>query len=114
MVLGALQITLHLGQGASLKAKRKVVRSILDRVRSRFNTAASEVGSNDLWQRLELGFAVCANRPDHVERQLQGIRDFIERLALAEVVDVRVEVMNLKDMAWAPALPGWTPGERGA
>lgn len=114
MVLGALQITLHLGQGASLKAKRKVVRSILDRVRARFNAAASEVGGNDLWQRLELGFAVCANRPDHVERQLQRIQGFVERLALAEVVDVRVELVNLKDMAWAPAIPGWGPRGRGA
>ena len=91
-----------------------MVRSILDRVRARFNAAASEVGGNDLWQRLELGFAVCANRPDHVERQLRRIQGFIERLALAEVVDVRVELVNLKDMAWAPAIPGWAPGEQGA
>ena len=103
MVVGALNMTLHLGESASLKAKRKVVRSILGRVRAKFNAAAAEVGAQDLWQRLELGFTVCGNQVDHVGRQMDEIGRFVERLALAEVVDVWVEVMNLKDMTWAPA-----------
>lgn len=106
MVVGALVMTLHLPEAGSLKTKRKVVRSLTDRVRAKFNAAAAEVGSNDLWQRLELGFAVCGNQTGHVSRQLDEIERFVERLALAEVVDVRVEVMNLKDMAWAPSVSG--------
>ncbi len=103
MVVGALMLTLHLPESGSLKAKRKVVRSITDRVRARFNAAAAEVGANDLWQRIELGFAVCGNQTSFVGRQLDEIGRFVERLALAEVVDVRIEVLNLKDMTWAPA-----------
>ncbi len=103
MVVGALMLTMHLGEAGDLKAKRKVVRSIIDRVRSKFNAAAAEVGGAGLWQRLELGFTVCGNEVAHVGNQLDEIARFVERLALAEVVDVRVEVMNLKDMAWAPA-----------
>lgn len=106
MVVGALVMTLHLPEAGSLKTKRKVVRSLLDRVRAKFNAAAAEVGSNELWQRLELGFTVCGNQTDHVGRQLDEIERFVERLALAEVVDVRLEVMNLKDMAWAPSVSG--------
>ncbi|RJX30480.1 MAG: DUF503 domain-containing protein [Desulfarculus sp.] len=98
-----MTMTLHLGQGESLKAKRKVVRSIGDRVRARFNAAAAEVGGQDLWQRIELGFAVCGNETAHVDSQLDSIRRFVERLALAEVVDVRRELINLKEMTWAPA-----------
>ncbi|MGD8561884.1 MAG: DUF503 domain-containing protein [Desulfarculaceae bacterium] len=107
MVVGALNITLHMAEGDSLKAKRKVVRSILDRVRSKFNSAAAETGTNDLWQRIELGFSVCGNQPAHVERQLDEITRFVERLALAEVTDVRLEVINLKEMTWAPAARAW-------
>ena len=102
MVVGALNMTLFLPEGNNLKSKRKVVRSILDRTRAKFNVAAAEVGANDLWQRLELGFAVCANQTGHAEKQMEEILRFVERLALAEVMDVRVEVMNLKDMTWAP------------
>jgi hypothetical protein len=106
MVVGALQMTLHLPMAGDLKAKRKVARSLNDRVRARFNVAVAEVGSNDLWQRLELGFAVCGNETAHVQRQLDEIGRFVERQALAEVTDVRVEIMNLKDMTWAPMAPG--------
>ncbi|MCB2186029.1 MAG: DUF503 domain-containing protein [Deltaproteobacteria bacterium] len=103
MVVGALVMTLHLGEGASLKAKRKVVRSILDRVRARFNVSAAEVGSQDLWQRLELGFAVCSNEAAHVDSQLASLERFVEGQSEALVTDVRVEVIHLEEMAWAPA-----------
>ncbi|MBI5522985.1 MAG: DUF503 domain-containing protein [Desulfarculus sp.] len=108
MVVGALMMTLHVQGASDLKAKRKVTRSVIDRVRAKFNAAASELGSGDLWQRLELGFAVCSNEVAHAQRQLDEIGRFVERLALAEVVDVRQEVLSLKDMAWAPAVkPPW-------
>jgi uncharacterized protein YlxP (DUF503 family) len=77
-------------------------------VRNKFNASAAEVGGNELWQRIELGFSVCGNQHSHVQNQLEELTRFVERLALAEVVDVRVEIMNLKDMTWAPASDlGW-------
>jgi len=103
-------MTLHLPEAGSLKVKRKVVRALTDRVRARFNAAAGEVGANDLWQRLELGFAVCGNEVGFVERQMDELTRFVERQALAEVTDVRMEVVNLKDMAWAPSRQApWPP-----
>ncbi len=95
-------MTLHLPMAGDLKAKRKVARSLADRVRARFNAAVAEVGSNDLWQRLELGFAVCGNESAFVQRQLDEIGRFVERQALAEVTDMRQEIMSLKDMTWSP------------
>lgn len=103
MVVGALSMTLHVADSGGLKPKRKVARAILDRVRAKFNAAAAEVGGQDTWQRLELGFAVCGNESAHVQHQLDEIGRFVERLALAEVLDVRVELMPLNDMTWAPA-----------
>ncbi len=103
MVVGALSLTLFLPEGGSLKAKRKVVRALCDRLRSRFNVAAAEVGANDRWQRIELGLAVCGNRVGFVERQMDELVRFVERLALAELSDVRREVITLEEMAWAPA-----------
>jgi uncharacterized protein YlxP (DUF503 family) len=101
MVVGALKIVLHVTDAGGLKSKRKAARSIVDRVRSRFNAAAAEVGSNDLWQRLELGFAVCGNEVTRVREQMRNIIRQVESLALAELVDVRMEIMNFKDMTWS-------------
>ncbi len=109
MIVGALKMTLHLPAAGSLKVKRKVVRSLLGRVRAKFNAAASEVGSQELWQRIELGFAFCGNEIAHVDNQMDTVARFVEGLALAEVVDVRKEVMNLKEMAWAPCAPNAWP-----
>jgi uncharacterized protein YlxP (DUF503 family) len=101
MVIGALKIVLHMNESGGLKDKRKIAHSIIGKVRSRFNTAAAEVGANELWQRLELGFAVCGNETARVQEQMRNIRRQIESLALAELADVRMEIINLKDMAWA-------------
>ncbi|CAO0820114.1 DUF503 domain-containing protein [Desulfarculales bacterium] len=105
MVVGILMMTLHVQAARNLKAKRKVSRAVIDRVRAKFNAAACELGAGDLWQRLELGFAVCSNEVAHAQALIDEIGRFVERLALAEIVDVHQEVTNLKDMAWALTLP---------
>ncbi len=91
MHVGVLEVTLRLEGNASLKGKRKVVKSILGRVQSRFNAAASEVGGQDVYELAVLGFAVCG--PDHklLNTVLDHILDFIEDNAEAEVVDSVME-----------------------
>lgn len=106
MVVGALALTLHVSHSGGLKPKRKVARAVLDRVRAKFNAGAAEIGSQDLWQRLELGFVVCSADAAHVHNQLDEIGRFVDRLGLAEIVDARREIMNLNDMPWQPI---WGP-----
>ena len=100
MVVGALKLILHVSSAGGLKPKRKVARSVIDKVRARFNAAVAEVGANDLWQRLEIGFCVCGNQVSQVQEQIKNITSFVESLGLAELVDVRLEIMNLKEMTW--------------
>ena len=74
MVVGLLKVTLILPENASLKGKRKVVKSLLGRLKSRFNVAAAEVENNDLWQRAEIGLAVVGNDRRFVNSALDKIR----------------------------------------
>ncbi len=97
MVVGVCRMTFVLGEGRSLKAKRSVLNRIKDRVRHRFNVAIAEVGSNDLWQRIELGLAVTGNDGGHVNSQLDKVRSFITSLGLAEVVDTWTEILHFND-----------------
>ena len=55
MVVGILRIDLRLHDNRSLKGKRKIVKSMVDRIKYKFNASVAEVGSNDKWQRIELG-----------------------------------------------------------
>jgi hypothetical protein len=77
MHVGALTVEIHIAESRSLKAKRSVVRHILDTARRRYGVAAAEVGFLDLWQRAELGFAAVANDAGHVEDVLDNVERFV-------------------------------------
>ncbi len=89
MHVGLLEVTLRLEGNASLKGKRKVVKSILGRVKARFNAAASEVGGH--YETAVLGFAVCGPDRRILNTVLDNILDFIEDNVDAEVADSEME-----------------------
>lgn len=91
MHIGVLEVTLRLEGNASLKGKRKVVKSILGRVKARFNAAASEVDQQDTYELAALGFAVCGPDKRILNTVLDNILDFIEDNVDAEVVDSQME-----------------------
>ncbi|MBN1277534.1 MAG: DUF503 domain-containing protein [Deltaproteobacteria bacterium] len=95
MVIGTLKIDFHLSDNRSLKGKRKIIRSILDKVRSRFNASIAEVGSNDKWQKIELGISVVGNDRRHIDSSLNHILAYIESLYLAEIINIEMEILNL-------------------
>jgi len=77
MFVGILRLTLHLPDPGSLKSKRHLLRSALDRVRARFNVAAAEVGENDLWQRSVVGVAAVGNDHAFVNEVLDKVANFV-------------------------------------
>ncbi len=91
MHVGVMTVTLRLEGNASLKGKRKVVKSVLGRVKARFNAAVSEVGAQDVYETAILGFAVCGPDQRVLNTVLDNILDFIEDNADAEVADSDME-----------------------
>ncbi len=77
MFVGVLRLTLHLPEPGSLKSKRHVLRSAIDRVKARFNVSIAEVGSNDLWQRAVVGVAAVGNDNAFVNEALDKVADFV-------------------------------------
>ena len=87
-------MTLRLAGSHSLKEKRQVVRSLLERVRRRYNAAVAEVDEHDSWQTAVIGIAVLSGQAAHADQQLARVLEFIEGMRLdAEVVDSRTEVI---------------------
>ncbi|SHH30509.1 hypothetical protein SAMN02745221_02120 [Thermosyntropha lipolytica DSM 11003] len=72
------KIELFLPYCGSLKEKRKVVNSIVDRVRKRFNISIAEAGYHDLWQRTVLGFAAVADGEKKAEMVASVIQETVE------------------------------------
>lgn len=95
MVIGICRLDMHLPENGSLKGKRKVIKSIIDRVRDKFNVSIGEVDGHDLWQRAQLGIAAVGNDRRVVNSALDKIAAFIESLGLAEVLEIKIEIINL-------------------
>ena len=95
MRVGLLVIELFLPGCASLKDKRRVVKSLKDRIRNHFNVAVAEVGDHQLWQKAHLGVCtVSADRRD-ANARLDQVANFVERLQVAADMDIRIEMLNL-------------------
>jgi uncharacterized protein YlxP (DUF503 family) len=77
MFVGVLRLTLHLPEPGSLKSKRHLVRSAIDRVKAKFNVSIAEVAENDLWQRSVLGVAAVGNDHGFVNETLDKVADFV-------------------------------------
>jgi uncharacterized protein YlxP (DUF503 family) len=73
MLVGLLTLDLHFPESHSLKEKRKVLKGIKDRIRSRFNVSVAEVDGNDLWQRSLIGIACVANETKFINTVFDDI-----------------------------------------
>jgi len=95
MVVGICRITLVIHDNDSLKGKRQVLKSIIEKVKNRFNVSIAEVGDNDLWQRAEVGVCAVGNDRPHVNSVIDKVVDFIAGLHTAEIIDHGIELINL-------------------
>jgi uncharacterized protein len=72
-----LEVDLHMPYANSLKAKRAVLRPIVEGLRNRFHVAVAEVDHQDLWQRSEVAVAAVAGTPSHVTEVLDACERFV-------------------------------------
>ena len=84
-------LELHIPGKTSLKAKRQVVKSIIQRLRNRFNVSVTEIGEQDLWQRAELGIAAVCHTGKGADSIMQKIYDYIEQENGVEIISSRIE-----------------------
>lgn len=87
MYVTALRITLRIPQSGSLKAKRSVVRHLVETARRRFGVSACEVAEQDRWQLAVLGFAVVAPSARHASDLLDRTERFVWSHPEIEVVE---------------------------
>jgi uncharacterized protein YlxP (DUF503 family) len=78
MIIGILEISLHLPDCHSLKEKRQIIKSIMARVRNQFEVAIAEVEDNDLWQMAKLGVSCVSNNKQHASEVLKHVQRYIE------------------------------------
>jgi uncharacterized protein len=101
MFVGVLRLTLHLPDPGSLKSKRHLLRSAIDRVKGKFNVSVAEVGDNDLWQRSVVGVAAVGNDHAFVNETLDKVADFVATMhgGQLQVLDRSIAIESWGDAA---------------
>jgi len=92
MVVASLTWELSIPGCASLKEKRSVIRSLRDRLRSKFNVSVAETGAQDLHARAELTIALVATDGRFAESVLDKADRFVEQQGEAIITAVRRDV----------------------
>ncbi len=93
MIIGLLTLQLHIPASESLKDKRMVVKSLIDRIRNRFNVSISEIDAHDLWQRSVIAIAMVANQTLIIQKVFEKIRNIFIQETSIEVLNCDIEFL---------------------
>jgi uncharacterized protein len=102
MTVGIARIRFRLHGNQSLKEKRKVVKSLIEKSRNRFNVAIAEVDDQDLHQLATLGIAVVGNDGRLLNSVLDRVVNFMDSLALADLIGHEIELIPLGRQEMGP------------
>ncbi len=78
MVVAVSVCELHLPAVRSLKGKRRIVKSLVERIHRRYRVSVAETDFHDLHQRAEITIAAVANRESELTRLMQQLRELID------------------------------------
>jgi len=78
MIVGISSFELHLPASRSLKDKRRVVKSLVDKIHQRFRVSVAETDFHDLHQRAEISMAAVTNGEGEMENLMEQIRSLVE------------------------------------
>lgn len=88
--VGIYECTLRIIGASSLKEKRRVLKSILTKVRNRFNLSVAEIDHQNQWQLSKIAFAGVGSQKKVVEQELQKARYIIESNVECEIMDDQI------------------------
>ncbi len=90
MHVRAAAVTLHVPSAQTLKDKRQILRSLLDRTRRQFNVSIAEVDAMDCCQKIVIGLACVSNSDHHAGIMLDGVIRFIESNFDADIISIEI------------------------
>lgn len=93
MFVGVLTVELFIGEAHSLKEKRRVLKSVIDRIKTRFNVSIAEIGEMDAWQRSTLGLSIISNEQAHVHKVFAAVVSFIETQGMLTITDYQIQLI---------------------
>lgn len=95
MIIGVCKVVLAIDDAFSLKEKRHFLKSLIERLRSRFNASVAEVDLNDKWKNAAIGISCVSNEVGHADSMITNIVNFIKNESRAILVDYSTEIIHV-------------------
>jgi uncharacterized protein YlxP (DUF503 family) len=92
MFIGVCTIEMHIPESGSLKTKRHSLKSLKDRIRSKFNVSVAEVDHNDLWQKASLAVAAVSNDKSYLNQTLDHVLNMVRSVPEISLLDYHIEI----------------------
>lgn len=92
LIIGTAKIYLFANWVHSLKEKRMIVKSIIDKTKHKFNVSIAEIEDQDLHQSIVIGIACVSTDKRHADSQLQNVINFIEDNTDAMVQSIETDL----------------------
>ena len=99
--VGVVFFSLRLYDASSLKDRRQVVRSLLERAKRHFNVSVSDLGPDGVWNRADIGALFSGSSSQEMEQRVEKFVSFLrhgEEDGEYEVLDSRREVFSYGDI----------------
>jgi uncharacterized protein YlxP (DUF503 family) len=93
MVIGVCTADLYLPTTQSLKDKRRIIKSIIEKIRAKFNVSISEVDYQDQWGKATLGIAIVTTDSAYAQQVLNAATKVIDQNSEAEIYNLSVEIL---------------------
>jgi len=93
VVIALLTLDIHIPHAQSLKDKRMVVRSLKDRLRTKFNVSVSEDDHQDLWQRSQVSVVTVGSDEKFLHKVLEEAAEEAERIAPECTIQSNIEIV---------------------
>ncbi len=94
MTFALVVARLHLPEVRSLKQKRRVVKSLMDRIHQRYRVSIAETGFHESHQRAEIAIAIVHRNQHELERLVTGLRRMFDTQDGAEVTEWLPELLE--------------------
>lgn len=93
MFIGVCRVILSLPESFSLKDKRRIKRSMIEKIRNKFNVSIAEIEAHDILNELILGISCISTDSNQVYRTFSEVIKLIEKEKDSFIVDYEIDIL---------------------
>lgn len=93
MYVGILEVRVKVLDSINLKDKRRIFKSVFEKVKHKYNFSTAEVGEEDMINLGNMGFTCVSNSYSHIEDRLNKLESYLDNDFRFEILEIRRDIV---------------------